>query len=147
MKVTILTIYSSDNVIDELEGLILEMSKQEPQIYTELNIETGEENFTAEWFHPDLGEGNLDYREKLYRKIRDVLPASNLAIIEDEESQEIMTIGDLSYFKQVIKQARSLEELEEIQERIDQTEISNPLLTTMLSKSYQARLSLLQPSV
>ena len=147
MKVTILTIYSSDNVIDELEELILEMSKQEPQIYTELNIETGEENFTAEWFHPDLGEGNLDYREKLYRKIRDVLPASNLAIIEDEESQEIMTIGDLSYFKNVIKQARSLEELEEIQERIDQTEISNPLLTTMLSKSYQARLSLFQSSV
>ena len=147
MKVTILTIYSSDNVIDELEELILEMSKQEPQIYTELNIETGEENFTAEWFHPDLGEGNLDYREKLYRKIRDVLPASNLAIIEDEESQEIMTIGDLSYFKHVIKQARSLEELEEIQERIDQTEISNPLLTTMLSKSYQARLSLFQSSV
>ena len=147
MKVTILTIYSSDNVIDELEGLILEMSKQEPQIYTELNIETGEGNFTAEWFHPDLGEGNLDYREKLYRKIRDVLPASHLAIIEDEESQEIMTIGDLSHFKNVIKQARSLEELEEIQERIDQTEISNPLLTTMLKKSYQARLSLLQPSV
>ena len=147
MKVTILTIYSSDNVIDDLEELILEMSEEEPQIYTELNIETGEGNFTAEWFHPDLGEGNLDYREKLYRKIRDVLPASHLAIIEDEESQEIMTIGDLSHFKNVIKQARSLEELEEIQERIDQTEISNPLLTTMLKKSYQARLSLLQPSV
>lgn len=147
MKVTILTIYSSDNVIDDLEELILEMSEQEPQIYAELNIESGEGNFTAEWFHSDLGEGNLDYREKLYQKIREILPASHLAIIEDEESQEIMTIGDLSYFKHVIKQARTLEELEEIQERIDQTEIGNPLLKTILNKSYQARLSLFQASV
>ena len=146
MKVTILTIYSSASVIDDLEELILDLSEQEPEIYTELNVESGEGSFTAEWFHPDLGEGNLDYRETLYRKIREILPAAHLAIIEDEESQEIMTIGDLSYFKHVIKRAKTLEELEEIQERIDQTEIGNPLLKTILNKSYQARLTSLKAS-
>ena len=54
-----------------------------------------------------------------------------------------MTIGDLSYFKQVIQQAKSVEELEEVQERIDQTEIGNPLLKQILSRSYQSRLNAL----
>ena len=88
----------------------------------------------------------MDYREKLYWKIRDILPESHLAIIEDEESQEIMTIGDLSYFKHVIQRARTLEELEEIQDRIEQTEIGNPLLQIILNKSYQARLNSLKVS-
>jgi hypothetical protein len=146
MKVTILTIYSSASVIDDLEELILDLSEEEPEIYTDLNVENDEGSFTAEWFHPDLGKGNLDYREKLYWKIRKILPESHLAIIEDEESQEIMTIGDLSYFKNVIKRARNLEELEEIQERIEQTEIGNPLLKIILNKSYQARFNSLQAS-
>ena len=59
MKVTILTIYSSASVINDLEELILDLSEQEPEIYTDLNVENEEGSFTAEWFHPDLGEGNL----------------------------------------------------------------------------------------
>jgi len=43
----------------------------------------------------------------------------------------------------VIQQAKSLEELEEVQERIDQTEIGNPLLKQILSRSYQSRLNAL----
>ena len=105
MKVTILTVYSKPNIVDAIEKLVLGMSTQEPQTYTEVNIDKGEGNLTAEWFHPDLGDKNLDYREQLYGKIRSILPESNLAIIEDEESQEIMTIGDLSYFKNIIKNA------------------------------------------
>ena len=141
MKVTILTVYSKPNIVDKIEKLILSMNTQEPQTFTELNIDKGEGNLTAEWFHPDLGDKNLDYREQLYGKIRSILPESNLAIIEDEESQEIMTIGDLSYFKNIIKKSQNLQQLAEIQERIDQTEIGNPLLKTILNKSYQDRLN------
>ena len=147
MKVTILTVYSKPSVVDEIEELVVAMSSQEPQIYNEVNTDKGEGSLTAEWFHPDLGERNLDYREQLYSKIRSILPEAHLAIIEDEESQEIMTIGDLSYFKQIIKKSRNLEELEGIQERIDQTEIGNPLLKTILNKSYQDRLNSLDTSV
>ena len=147
MKVTILTVYSSASVTRDLEKVILELTEQEPEIYTDLNIDNEEGTFTAEWFHPDLGEENLDYREKLYLKIREFLPESHLAIIEDEESEEIMTVGDLSFFKNVIKRARTLDELEEIQERIEQTEIGNPLLQIILKKSYQARFKSLQPAV
>ena len=147
MKVTILTVYSSASVTRDLEKVILELTEQEPEIYTDLNIDNEEGTFTAEWFHPDLGEENLDYREKLYLKIREFLPESHLAIIEDEESEEIMTVGDLSFFKNVIKRARTLDELEEIQERIEQTEIGNPLLQIILNKSYQARVKSLQPAV
>jgi hypothetical protein len=147
MKVTIVTVYSKADVIDDIEEVIFEVSEAEPEIYTELNVQRFNGGLTAEWFHPELGEGNLEYREKLYRRLRTVLPASHLAIIEDEESQEIMTIGDLSYFKQVIQQAKSLEELEEVQERIDQTEIGNPLLKQILNKSYQSRLNTLNASV
>ncbi len=147
MKVTILTVYSSASVTRDLEKVILELTEQEPEIYTDLNIDNEEGSFTAEWFHPDLGEENLDYREKLYLKIREFLPESHLAIIEDEESEEIMTVGDLSFFKNVIKRARTLDELEEIQERIEQTEIGNPLLQIILNKSYQARVKSLQPAV
>ena len=146
MKVTILTVYSSAGVIKDLEKLIQELSEQEPDIYTDLNLDNEEGTFTAEWFHPDLGEKNLDYREKLYWKIREFLPESHLAIIEDEESEEIMTVGDLSFFKNVIKRARDMEELEEIQERIEQTEIGNPLLQIILNKSYESRVKSLQPS-
>ena len=147
MKVTILTVYSSASVTRDLEKVILELTEQEPEIYTDLNIDNEEGTFTAEWFHPDLGEENLDYREKLYLKIREFLPESHLAIIEDEESEEIMTVGDLSFFKNVIKRARTMDELEEIQERIEQTEIGNPLLQIILNKSYQARVKSLQPAV
>ena len=147
MKVTILTVYSSASVTRDLEKVILELTEQEPEIYTDLNIDNEEGTLTAEWFHPDLGEENLDYREKLYLKIREFLPESHLAIIEDEESEEIMTVGDLSFFKNVIKRARTLDELEEIQERIEQTEIGNPLLQIILNKSYQARVKSLQPAV
>jgi len=141
MKVTIVTVYSTANVIDDIEEMIFDISEAEPGIYTELNLQRSNSSLTAEWFHPELGEVNLEYREKLYQKIRGILPASHLAIIEDEESQEIMTTGDLSYFKQVIQQAKSLEELEEVQLRIDQTEIGNPLLKQILNKSYQSRLN------
>ena len=147
MKVTILTVYSNPNVIDDIEELIFDIAEAEPQVYTELNIQRNNGSLVAEWFHPELGEGNLEYREKLYQKIRSILPCSHLAIIEDEESQEIMTIGDLSYFKQVIQETKSLEELEEVQERIDQTEIGNPLLKQILHKSYQSRLNILRASV
>lgn len=145
MKVTILTVYSSAGVIKELEKLISKMTEQDPEVYTDLNMDKEEGTFTAEWFHPDLGKKNLDYREKLYTKIRELLPESHLAIIEDEESEEIMTVGDLSFFKNVIKRAKNLEELEEIQDRIEQTEIGNPLLQIILKKSYQARLKSLEP--
>jgi hypothetical protein len=141
MKVTIVTVYSNASVVDDLEELIFEISEAEPDAYTELTVQRFNGGLTAEWFHPELGENNLEYREKLYQRIRTLLPSSHLAIIEDEESQEIMTIGDLSYFKQVIQQAKSLEELEEVQERIDQTEIGNPLLKQILNKSYQSRLN------
>ena len=143
MKVTIVTVFSHAVVIDDIEELILEASEAEPDNYTELNIQCGSSTLTAEWFHPEFGEANLEYREKLYQKIRSILPSAHLAIIEDEESQEIMTIGDLSYFKQVIQQAKSVEELEEVQERIDQTEIGNPLLKQILNRSYQSRLNAL----
>lgn len=146
MKVTIVTVYSNASVVDDIEELIFEISEAEPEVYTELNVQRSNGGLTAEWFHPELGEGNLEYREKLYQRIRTLLPSSHLAIIEDEESQEIMTIGDLSYFKQVIQQARSLEELEEVQERIDQTEIGNPLLKQILNRSYQSRLNSLSAS-
>jgi hypothetical protein len=147
MKVTILTVYSNPNVIDDIEELIFDIAEAEPQVYTELNIQRNNGSLVAEWFHPELGEANLEYREKLYQKIRSILPGSHLAIIEDEESQEIMTIGDLSYFKKVIQETKSLEELEEVQERIDQTEIGNPLLKQILHKSYQSRLNVLRASV
>ena len=143
MKVTIITVFSHAAVIDDIEELILESSEAEPDNYTELNIQCGASSLTAEWFHPEFGESNMEYREKLYQKIRSILPSAHLAIIEDEESQEIMTIGDLSYFKQVIQQAKSVEELEEVQERIDQTEIGNPLLKQILNRSYQSRLNAL----
>jgi len=143
MKVTIVTVFSSAAVIDDIEEMILESSEAEPNNYAELNIQCGISSLTAEWFHSEFGESNLEYREKLYQKIRSILPSGHLAIIEDEESQEIMTIGDLSYFKQVIQQAKSVEELEEIQERIDQTEIGNPLLKQILNRSYQSRLNAL----
>ena len=143
MKVTIVTVFSNASVIDDIEEMILESSEAAPENYTELNIQCGTNTLTAEWFHSEFGESNLEYREKLYQKIRSILPSGHLAIIEDEESQEIMTIGDLSYFKQVIQQAKSVEELEEIQERIDQTEIGNPLLKQILSRSYQSRLNAL----
>ncbi len=146
MKVTILTVYSNANVVDDIEELVFEISEADPQTHTELNIQRFPGGLTAEWFHPELGDGNLEYRERLYQRIRAILPSSHLAIIEDEESQEIMTIGDLSYFKNVIQQAKSLEELEEVQERIDQTEIGNPLLRQILSKSYQTRLNSLNAS-
>jgi hypothetical protein len=146
MKVTILTVYSNANVVDDIEELVFEISEADPQTHTELNIQRFTGGLTAEWFHPELGDGNLEYRERLYQRIRAILPSSHLAIIEDEESQEIMTIGDLSYFKNVIQQAKSLEELEEVQERIDQTEIGNPLLRQILSKSYQTRLNSLNAS-
>ena len=147
MKVTILTVYSNPNVIDDIEELVFDIAEAEPQVYTELNIQRNNGSLVAEWFHPELGEANLEYREKLYQKIRSILPGSHLAIIEDEESQEIMTIGDLSYFKQVIQETKSLEELEEVQELIDQTEIGNPLLKQILHKSYQSRLNVLRASV
>jgi hypothetical protein len=143
MKVTIVTVFSNATVIDDIEEMILESSEAEPDNFAELNIQCGSNSLTAEWFHPEFGESNLEYREKLYQKIRALLPSGHLAIIEDEESQEIMTIGDLSYFKQVIQQAKSVEELEEIQERIDQTEIGNPLLKQILNRSYQSRLNVL----
>jgi uncharacterized protein YabN with tetrapyrrole methylase and pyrophosphatase domain len=141
MKVTILTVYSSSNVIDEIESLIQKVSEAEPSVYTDVNVQRNNGGLVGEWFHPDLGESNLDYRENLYQKIRNVLPESHLAIIEDEESQEIMTIGDLGYFKQVIQQAKSLDELEEVKERIEQTEIGNPLLKQILHRSYQTKLN------
>jgi hypothetical protein len=141
MKVTILTVYSSSNVIDEIESLIQRVSEAEPSVYTDVNVQRNNGGLVGEWFHPDLGESNLDYRENLYQKIRNVLPESHLAIIEDEESQEIMTIGDLGYFKQVIQQAKSLDELEEVKERIEQTEIGNPLLKQILHRSYQTKLN------
>jgi hypothetical protein len=144
MKVTILTVYSSSNVIDEIESLIHSVSEAEPSVYTDVNVQRNNGGLVGEWFHPDLGESNLDYRENLYQKIRNVLPESHLAIIEDEESQEIMTIGDLGYFKQVIQQAKSLDELEEVKERIDQTEIGNPLLKQILHRSYQTKLNSLR---
>jgi hypothetical protein len=147
MKVTIVTVYSNATIIDDIEELILDVSEAEPAVYTELNIQRNNGSLVAEWFHPELGESNLEYREKLYQKIRGLLPAAHLAIIEDEESQEIMTIGDLSYFKQIIQQVKSLEELEEVQERIDQTEIGNPLLKQILSKSYQSKLNVLRANV
>ena len=146
MKVTIVTAYSNASVVDDIEELFFDISEAEPEVYTELSIQRFTGGLTAEWFHPELGESNLEYREKLYQRIRTVLPASHLAIIEDEESQEIMTIGDLSYFKQVIQQAKSVEELEEVQERIDQTEIGNPLLKQILTRSYQSRLNSLGAS-
>jgi hypothetical protein len=37
--------------------------------------------------------------------------------------------------------------LEEVQERIDQTEIGNPLLRQILSKSYQTKLNVLRAEV
>jgi hypothetical protein len=144
MKVTILTVYSSSNVIDEIESLIHNVSEAEPSVYMDVNVQRNNGGLVGEWFHPDLGESNLDYRENLYQKIRNVLPESHLAIIEDEESQEIMTIGDLGYFKQVIQQAKSLDELEEVKERIDQTEIGNPLLKQILHRSYQTKLNSLR---
>jgi hypothetical protein len=147
MKVTIVTIYSNVTGIDDIEELILDISEAEPATYTELNIQRNNGSLVAEWFHPELGESNLEYREKLYQRIRALLPPTHLAIIEDEESQEIMTIGDLSYFKQVIQQTKSIEELEEVQERIDQTEIGNPLLRQILSKSYQSKLNVLRAEV
>jgi hypothetical protein len=147
MKVTIVTVYSNATIIDDIEELILDISEAEPPTYTELNIQRTDVSLVAEWFHPELGEANLEYREKLYQRIRALLPAAHLAIIEDEESQEIMTIGDLSYFKQIIQQAKSLEELEEVQERIDQTEIGNPLLKQILNKSYQSKLNVLRAEV
>jgi len=147
MKVTIVTVYSNVTVIDDIEELILDISEDEPATYTELNIQRTDGSLVAEWFHPELGESNLEYREKLYQRIRTLLPSAHLAIIEDEESQEIMTIGDLSYFKQIIQQAKSLEELEEVQERIDQTEIGNPLLKQILNKSYQSKLNVLRAEV
>jgi hypothetical protein len=147
MKVTIVTVYSNATIIDDIEELILDLSEAEPTVYTELNIQRSNGSLVAEWFHPELGESNLEYREKLYQKIRALLPVTHLAIVEDEESQEIMTIGDLTYFKQVIQQTKSLEELEEVQERIDQTEIGNPLLKQILSKSYQSKLTVLRASV
>ena len=146
MKVTILTVYSNSNVVDEIEGLIRQSCETEPGVFTEVNLQRNNGGLVGEWFHPDLGEANLDYREKLYQKIRSVLPESHLAIIEDEEAKEIMTIGDLSYFKQVIQQAKSVEELEEVQERIDQTEIGNPLLKQILNRSYQSRFNALSAS-
>jgi len=147
MKVTIVTVYSNVTIIDDIEELILDISEAEPATYTELNIQRTDGSLVAEWFHPELGESNLEYREKLYQRIRTLLPSAHLAIIEDEESQEIMTIGDLSYFKQIIQQAKSLEELEEVQERIDQTEIGNPLLKQILNKSYQSKLNVLRAEV
>ncbi|MEW5976564.1 MAG: hypothetical protein AB1898_12250 [Acidobacteriota bacterium] len=144
MKVTIVTVYSTANIVDDIEELVLDLADADPANYTELNIQRTEGGLVAEWFHPELGEANLEYRETLYRKIRDILSPAHLAIIEDEESQEIMTIGDLGYFKQVIQQTRSVEELEEVQERIVQTEIGNPLLKNILNRSYQSRLSALQ---
>ena len=60
MKVTILTVYSKPNIVDKIEKLILSMNTQEPQTFTEVNIDKGEGNLTAEWFHPDLGDKNLD---------------------------------------------------------------------------------------
>ncbi len=147
MKVTILTVYSNSNVVEEIEGLIRQSSETEPGIFTEVNLQRNNGGLVGEWFHPDLGEANLDYRETLYQKIQSVLPESHLAIIEDEESQEIMTIGDLSYFKQVIQQARSVEELEEIKERIEQTEIGNPLLKQILHRSYQTKMNGLRTRV
>jgi hypothetical protein len=147
MKVTILTVYSTANVIDDIEELIFDIAEAEPQVYTELNIQRHNGSLVAEWFHPELGDANLEYRERLYQKVRAILPGSHLAIVEDEESQEIMTIGDLSYFKQVIQETKSLEELEEVQERIDQTEIGNPLLKQILHKSYQSKLNVLRASV
>jgi hypothetical protein len=144
MKVTILTVYSSSNVIDEIESLIHNVSEAEPSVYMDVNVQRNNGGLVGEWFHPDLGESNLDYRENLYQKIRNVLPESHLAIIEDEESQEIITIGDLGYFKQVIQQAKSLDELEEVKERIEQTEIGNPLLKQILHRSYQTKLNSLR---
>ena len=41
---------------------------------------------------------------------------------------------------------KSVEELEEVQERIDQTEIGNPLLKQILTRSYQSRLNSLGAS-
>lgn len=141
MKVTILTVYSNSNVVDEVEALIRKVSEAEPGNFTDVNIQRSNGGLVGEWFHPDLGETNLDYRESLYQKLRSILPESHLAIIEDEESQEIMTIGDLGYFKQIIHQTKSVDELEEVKERIDQTEIGNPLLKQILHRSYQTRLN------
>jgi hypothetical protein len=139
MKVTILTAYTNSSVADQIENLIQQAAQTEPDIYNELNFQRGNGGLVAEWFHPNLGDANLDYRESLYKKIHEVLPSTHLAIIEDEESQEIMTIGDLGYFKQVIQQARTSEELEEVRDRINQTEISNPLLKQILHRAYQTR--------
>ena len=70
MKVTIITVYSNATVVDDVEELIFEVSEAEPEVYTELSIQRFNGGLSAEWFHPELGEGNLDYREKLYQKIR-----------------------------------------------------------------------------
>lgn len=139
MKVTILTAYTNSSVADQIENLIQQAAQTEPDVYNELNFQRGNGGLVAEWFHPNLGDANLDYREGLYKKIHEVLPPTHLAIIEDEESQEITTIGDLGYFKQVIQQARTSEELEEVRDRINQTEISNPLLKQILHRAYQTR--------
>jgi hypothetical protein len=64
MKVTIVTIYSKANVIDDIEELIFEISEADPQVYTELTVQRFNGGLTAEWFHPEFGEGNLEYREK-----------------------------------------------------------------------------------
>jgi hypothetical protein len=147
MKVTILTVYSSSSVLDDLEVLIKRIADAAPETYTDLNVQKNNGGLVAEWFHPNLGDTNLDYREALYNQVHTILPESHLAIIEDEESQEIMTIGDLGYFKQVLQQAKTLEELEEIQERIDQTEIGNPLLKQILHRSYHNKLKALRSAV
>jgi hypothetical protein len=147
MKVTILTAYTNNTVADQIENLIQQASTAEPDVYNELNFQRSNGGLVAEWFHPNLGEANLDYREGLYRKIHDILPPTHLAIIEDEESQEIITIGDLGYFKQVIQQAKSMEELEEVRERIDQTEISNPLLKQILHRAFQMKSKALRLTV
>jgi hypothetical protein len=144
MKVTILTVYSNTSVVDGIEALIHEVAATAPDTFTDLNVQKNNGGLVAEWFHPNLGDNNLDYRENLYRKIHAVLPESHLAIIEDEESQEIMTIGDLGYFKQVIQQVKSLEELEDVRERIDQTEIGNPLLKQVLHRSYHNKMKSLR---
>jgi hypothetical protein len=139
MKVTILTAYTNSNVADQIENVIQQAAATQPDVYTDLNFQRSNGGLVAEWFHPNLGEANLEYREGLYQKIHGILPHTHLAIIEDEESQEITTIGDLGYFKQVIQQAKSMEELEEIRERIDQTEISNPLLKQILNRAFQMK--------
>ena len=144
MKVTILTVYSNTSIMDQVETILEDVADAQPEVYNELNIQRKSGFLVAEWFHPNLGEGNLEYREGLYKQIHGILPGTHLAIIEDEESQEIITIGDLGYFKQVIQQAKSLDELEEVQERIDQTEIGNPLLKQILHRAFQTRLKALR---